>query len=110
MRFKLIIPAILAFALLSPFGIAQQKTSMSGEKKTMPMRDSKGRFVKKTEAAKGKEMPMRDSKGRFVKKTEAAKGKEMPLRDSKGRFIKKTDAKKSGPARDPKTGRFIKKN
>jgi hypothetical protein len=40
--------------------------------------------------------------------------KVVPARDPKtGRFMKKTDvhvAVKAGPARDPKTGRFIKKN
>ena len=82
---------------------AAEKKSTTA-KKSLPERDEKGRFIKKTDTEKKtaakKSLPERDEKGRFIKKTDAEKKsttakKSLPERDEKGRFIKKTDTKKS---------------
>lgn len=86
MKIKILLVAAALAALAT--GIEAQTKTMPHKPPTMgkktPMRDPKtGKFVKKT-------MPMRDAKGRFVR-THAKTTKPGPMRDPKtGRFMKKS--------------------
>ena len=73
---------------------AAEKKSTTA-KKSLPERDEKGRFIKKTDTEKKTAAKKTTTKKETTKKETTAAKKSLPERDEKGRFIKKTDTKKS---------------
>ena len=106
-KLRILSLVLLAFCLMVP-AFAQDKMA-----KTTKMAPKMAKSQKATKATKTtkvtKSSKMKDL-GNGVFQDSAGK-----YRDAKGKFMSKKDAeaklgKKSGPARDPKTGRFMKKS